>query len=117
MPREPESLHFVFLAAALWLVATVGALLWLPIWPRTIAGWLVVLATGPLVMGLLAAAGEVMGDFVFPWLDRVVGHRVLRMIAKVAMVCAAIGLAWWLGVKVRGLVPDGFKAWWGRNLA
>jgi len=123
-----EWLGLLIVGVIIWIVAAAMSLWFLGVWPRSLTGWLCVLAVGPVAFCVLAALSEVIGEAIgaLPGIrhaDRAVERRTLAeaisgtrvvyyLLRSLVILAPIIVLSWWLENKMKPLVPGALRAWW-----
>jgi hypothetical protein len=119
------------IGALIWLALAGLALLFLGVLPRTVIAWLLVFGLGPVILLVLDAAGEVVGNAIreLPGfrhadaaIERRTGHqqisgtRIAYYLVRLLVVLMPVLLVfWWLDETTSKMAPAGLMEWWNKN--
>jgi hypothetical protein len=115
----------------IWIAAA-GMSLWLfAIWPKTVIGWLCVVAIGPIAFFLLSVLGEFIGGAIgaLPGIrhaNRLIERRTADevvsatriayyLLAFLVALVPLVYLSWWLDETVTPIVPGVLRDWWDEH--
>ena len=119
------------IGALIWLALAGLALLFLGVRPRTAIAWLLVFGLGPVILLVLDAAGEVVGNAIrelpgFRHADAAIGRRTghqqisgtrisYYLVRFLVVLMPVLLVFWWLDETASKTAPAGLMEWWNKN--